>query len=338
MDEPGPLLYLSIVILLLLSAFFSCSETAVSTVNRLRLRKAADEGEPRAKKALKLTDDYDRTLFTVIIGNNVVCIAMASIATVVATALWGAAGAAIATAAVTVLVLVFGDMVPKSYAMRNSDRMALSIAGPLNLIVKIFSPVTWVFMRLLKKTNPGDSQPSVTEDELIYMLDPLEEQGVLEEQERDLVQSALEFDEVTIREILTPRVDIAALDIESTQEEVTQCLIRERYSRIPVYEDSIDDIIGILLTRDYLCRIASGESPVLREIITPPIFVHRTMKLSQLLTKLRAAKTHMAVVSDDYGGTLGIVTMEDLLEELVGEIWDEGDDAPPRMARVGVNA
>jgi CBS domain containing-hemolysin-like protein len=338
LDEPGPLLYLAIAILVSLSAFFALCETAISTVNKLRLRKAAAEGDKNAAKALKLAEDYNRTLFTIIIGNNIVNIATASIATVVATAIWGPAGAVISTVAVTILVLVFGEIIPKSHAGQYSERMALSAAGPLRFFVVLLTPFTWIFTRLLPKTGTENAMPTVTEDELIYMLESIEEQGVIEEQERDLVQSALEFDEVTIREILTPRVDIAALDASATPEEVKALLISERYSRIPVYENSIDDIVGILITRDYLRRVAAGETPELRAMLTPPIFVHRTMKLSQLLAKLRMENNHMAVVSDDYGGTLGIVTMEDLLEELVGEIWDEGDDVPHRMVRVGVSA
>ena len=332
------IMYLIILALLGLGAFFSCSETAISTVNRLRLRKNADDGDSRAKTALRLAEDYDRTLFTVLICNNIVTIVISALATMVATAQWGTGGVVIASAVVTVMVIVFADIIPKSYAGHNSDRLALSVAKPLNLVAIICAPLIWLLKRIPTGAKDEQQLPTVTEDELIYMLDTIEEQGVLEEQERDLVQSALEFDEVTIGEIITPRVDLAALDIEAEPDEIRELLVREGYSRIPVYEDTIDNIIGVLLTYDYLCKLISGETPNLREMLAAPMFVHRTMKLSELLSKLRASKIHMAVVTDDYGGTLGIVTMEDLLEELVGEIWDEGDDATPGIVRVGVSA
>ena len=327
LDDNGPLLCLAIVLLLMVSAFFSCCETAISTVNKLRLRKSADEGNQNAKTALGLAENYDKTLYTVLVGNNIVNIASSSIATVIATAIFGGGGAVIATAVMTVLVITFGEILPKSYGSDNSEKASLSLANPLKLASAILTPLTWVFMKIkLLSSKPADDTPTVTEEELIYMLGSIEEEGVIEEQERDLVRSALEFDEVTIGEIITPRVNVVALDVEDDRETIKNILLEEGYSRIPVYDNGIDNIIGILYARDYLRCLIEGEEANLRDMLSEPLFVHRTMKSSQLLARFKSANTHLAVVTDDYGGTLGIVTMEDLLEELVGDIWDEDDE------------
>jgi CBS domain containing-hemolysin-like protein len=327
LDDPSPLLYVAILLLLVLSAFFSCSETAISTVNKLRLKKSADEGSRGAKTAYQLSENYDKTLFTILIGNNIVNIVAAVLATVLLTALLGRLGSLAAAVIMTVLVLTFGEILPKSYGSANSEKMSILFSRPLRVAAALLAPFSWAFRKLIRiAIKPAEASPTVTEDELIHMLGDIEEEGVIEAQERHLVQSALEFDEVTIGEIIPPRVDIAALDVKASPEEVKELLLDEGYSRIPVYEDSVDNIIGILIARDYLRCLLTGEPAELVEMLAEPMFVHRTMKLSQLLAKLRATKTHLAVVTDDYGGTFGIVTMEDLLEELVGEIWDEDDD------------
>ena len=338
MDDPSPLIYLLIIILLGVSAFFACARAAISTVSKLRLRRMAEDGSRRAKTALKLMEHYDKTLFSTLIGNSLANISVASLSTVVFIQLLGSHnGMPVAVAVVTVIVLIFCDILPRSLGGGN-EKLLLAIAEPITLISRLLSPLTWALIRLKNAVwSPDKSAPTVTEDELIYMLDSIEEEGVIEEQERDLVQSALEFDEVTVREIFTPRVNIAALDIEATPDEARDFLLKEGYSRIPVYEDSVDNIIGILIARDYLRCLVTGEPHALRDMLTEPLFVHRTMKLSQLLAKLRANNVHMAVVADDYGGTLGIVTMEDVLEELVGEIWDEDEKVLPGMVRLAPN-
>lgn len=339
MDSSDSLLYLAILLLLALSAFFSASETALNTVNKLRLRKRADEtGDKKAKTVLHLTDHYDKSLFSILIGNNIVNIATSSIATVLATTAFGVSGAALATAVTTILVLTFGEILPKTYAGDNSESVALGVAKPLRVVIAFLTPLTWLFTglkKLLYKLLPQSAKsPSVTEEELIYMIGQVEEEGILEEQESNLVQSALQFDEIAIHEILTPRVNVIALAVDASIEKIRETVVEEGYARIPVYEGSIDNIIGILYSREFLNDYISGREIDLRAMLGEVLFVHKRMKLSQLLTLFKARKTNIAVVTDDYGGTLGIVTMEDVLEELVGDIWDEDDEIPAGLVRV----
>lgn len=323
--------YLLILLLLALSAFFSASETAFSTVNTLRIRNMAEDGNERARTAVKILDSFDRMLSTILIGNNLVNIALSAEITVLATALFGSAGVAIATGIATLLVLNFGEIMPKSFAKEYSERLVLAVAPVLRICIFLLYPFSSFFIWLrglfLKERAGEDAKaPTITEKELIYMLDAIEEEGVLEEQEKDLVQSALEFDETTVQEILTPRVSLFALDVDEDPADILREVTEEKYSRVPVYQDTIDNIIGIVQSRAILERAVSGQEICLRELMTDVMFVHRTMKISKLLTDFQRGKTHMAVVIDDYGGTLGIVTMEDLLEELVGDIWDEDEE------------
>lgn len=344
MDDSESFLYAVLVILLIFSAFFSASETALSTVNKLRLRKRVQEesgSNKNAATALDLAENYDRSLFTILIGNNIVNLSFSSIATLLATSVFGPAGAAIATAIVTVLVLAFGEILPKTYASDNSDAVSLFIARPLRIIITILTPLTALFTGLKKLLyllvpKPTD-RPTVTEEELLYMIGSIEEEGVLEEQESDLVQSALQFDEICIHEILTPRVNVVALDVNSSIQEIRDIVVEEGYARIPVYSDSIDNIIGILYSREFLNAYVSDREIILRDMLGKPLFVPRRMKLSQLLTTLKSNQTNIAIVTDDYGGTMGIVTMEDVLEELVGDIWDEDDEIPDGIHRIDEN-
>lgn len=341
MVSPSWMMYISIVVLILFSAFFSASETAFSTFNRIRMKKKAQDGSAAARQTLKIAEDYDRTLSTILIGNNIVNIASSAVATIIATALWPRYGALVSTVVMTLLVLAFGEILPKSYAKQNADLLAPKIAGLLQFFRALLFPLSFVFTRLqgaFSKADPELEQPpSVTEKELIYMLDSIEEEGVIEEQERDLVQSALEFDEITVKEIFTPRVNLVAVDVDNPLDKITEVVISEGYSRIPVYENTVDNIIGVLFARDYLRCIVRGEEVSLRAMLSAPYFVHKGMKLSLLLSNLKARKVHLAVVLDEYGGTLGIVTMEDVLEELVGDIWDEDDEIPGGLVSLGEN-
>lgn len=330
MDSPGPLLYLSIVFLLVISALFSASETAISTVNRLRLKKFAEKGSKKAKAALAIIEQYDKALYTILVGNNVVNIASSAIATIIFTALVGNAGPAVATVVMTILVLTFGEILPKSYGKDHNEKVILNLSRLLRGIMILFTPITWVFMKLKDKVAPApDEGPSVTEEDLHYLMDSVEEEGVIEEYERDLVQSALEFDDIGIRDILTPRVNMVALDVQDEPDAILETILEEGYARIPVYEESIDNIIGVLYTREYLRCIIEGSQPDLRELLAKPFFVHRSMKLSELLAFFKSKKVNLAVVTDDYGGTLGLVTTEDVIEELVGELWDEDEEDEP---------
>lgn len=330
------IMYILLVILICLSAFFSASETAFSTVNKIRLRNRAENGNHRAKAALDIAEHYDQALSTILIGNNVVNIGSSSIATVLAVDLFGPSGAAISTAVMTVLILIFGEVIPKSLAKENSESFSLAVAGIMHVLMVITYPLVLLFIllkNLAKKisSSPGDGSPSVTEEELKYIVESIEEEGVLEEQESELVQHALEFDEKTAQYVLTPRVDMLSIDINDDLETNREIILRERYSRIPVYEDNVDDIIGILHTRDFLKAMVENRPLDIRSMLQPAFFIYKTKKLSSLLNDFRRKKMHIALVTDDYGGILGMVTMEDLLEQLVGDIWDEDEEVEQEL-------
>lgn len=331
------LLYFVLVLLIAGSAFFSGSETALSTFNRVRMKNAAEEGDKKAKKVLKVADDYDKTLSTILIGNNIVNIAASSIATVLFTRAFPSNGPLISTIVMTILVLIFGEVSPKSLAKVNADKLAQIVAVPIDFLRTLFTPFAFLLVKLtnlLNSKTAGEEQPSVTEEELISIIESIEEEGVLEEAESDLVQSALEFDEIEVQEVLTHRVDMIAMDIDDPWEEQLKLVQSEGISRFPVYEDTIDHIIGVVRAKDLLLAEVSGERE-LRKLITPIMFVHSTMSISTLLNDLRRQKMQMAIVTDDYGGTLGLVTMEDCLEELVGEIWDEYDKVEEEFVDLG---
>lgn len=319
-----------IFICVLLSAFFSATETAYSTVNTVRMNHAAELGNKRAKGVVYITQRYDNALTTILIGNNIVNIGCSSIATVLCMNLFGDAGAAISTGAVTLIVLTFGEIIPKCFAKEKAEAIAMATAKILRILMTILTPVVFCFMKLkqaaLTLVNKGDKTPSVTEDELKYIIDSIEEEGVLEQQERELVKSALDFDEKTVQEVLTPRVDVTAIDIDDDEDEIRKIIFDERYSRIPVYEKSIDNIVGVLHTRDYLEALANGKSVNLRDIIQPAYYVYKNKKLSYVLSTMKHKHHNLALVTDEHGGILGIVTIEDLVEELVGEIWDEDEE------------
>ena len=319
-----------IVLCIILSAFFSCTETAFSCANKIRLKSQADNGNKKAITALWVSDNFDRVLTAILIGNNVVNLGCSSIATVLCIDLFHNYGAAIATGATTLLVLTFGEVIPKCFGKEASDTIVLYTASILKTLTYILLPFVYCFTGIktvvMKLANIKKDQPSVTEDELKYIIESIEEEGILEEQESEMVQSALEFDEKTALEILTPRVDVVFIDIEDTEENIKETIMKERYSRIPVYEGNIDNIIGILQTRDYLETLSEGKKVDIKELLTEVHFIYKSRKLSDILTDFKAKKLHMAIVTDEYGGMLGVVTMEDLLEELVGEIWDEDEE------------
>ncbi|HJA25659.1 MAG TPA: hemolysin family protein [Candidatus Fournierella merdigallinarum] len=332
MDTPGPSIYLALVLLVACSAFFSASETAISSFNKIRMRNKADDGDKRAKTALKVAEDFDKTISTILIGNNIVNMASASLATVAATALWGpTSGPAIATFGMTLIVLIFGEILPKSLAKDSAEFLAMQVSGIIAFLRTVFSPIVMFFV-LLKRLFTGrrsaglELQPSVTEDELKTIIDTVEEEGVLDSQETEIIQSAIEFDDITVQEILVPRVDMVAVDVNDPAAEVVNTVLENSYTRIPVYEGDIDHIIGMLHTRDLFECMARGQSIDVRALCRQIPFVYRTKHINDLLAEFRRQKQHMAIVTDDYGGTLGLVTLEDVLEELVGEIFDETDE------------
>ncbi len=326
-----------IVVLLVFSAMFSSSETAFSSVNKIRLKNYAAQGNKRAEKALKVANAFDDALTAILIGNNIVNILSTSISTVLFTQLLGPGGVGVATAVMTVLVLIFGEIMPKSYAKNNAEKCALFFAGFLSVILKIMAPITFIFKQLQKLFISNDAnQPSVTEDELKYIIDEIEEQGVLEEQESDLVRSALEFDEITVDEILIPRVNVTAIERGADIEEIKEKFITDMYSRLPVFEKTIDNIVGVITNKSFFKLINDGGSDI-DSIIQDVIHISDLKLISEALREMQKKKMHMAVVMDQYGGTKGIITMEDIIEELVGEIYDENDEIIPNFTKTAEN-
>ncbi len=337
------LMVVLIAALVMLSAFFSSTETAFSSVSRIRLKNIADNGDKRAKKALYIVDHYDKALSTILVGNNIVNIASSALATLLFVSFLGdAMGTLMSTIVLTIVVLICGEVLPKNIAIENNVKMCLSFAGILKVLMILLTPVTFLLLKLtdlVKKISSKNKKksPSVTEDELKYIVESIEEEGVLEEQESELVQSALEFDEKTAYDILTPRVDMTAVNIDDDPGKIKDVIMKERFSRIPVYKDNIDNIIGILHSRDFLEALLVGSQPDIKNLIQPAFFIYRSKKLSALLADFKHKKLHIAVVTDDYGGTLGIVTMEDLLEQIVGDIWDEDEEIEHKFKKLGEN-
>ncbi len=330
---------ISIGILIILSALFSAMETAFSFVNKIRIQKSVENGNKKAKKALYVIEHFDNALTAILICNNVVNLGCSSIATVLCLRLFGDVGSAIATGATTLLVLTFGEVIPKCLAKEHCDNFSIAAAGFLKGLTILLSPLVFVFMKLksiaLKIAGSSGDTPSVTENELKYIVESIEEEGVLEESESEMVRSALDFDETTAEEILTPRVDVVFINIDDSIEKIKEIIIENRYSRIPVYENTTDNIIGILHTRDYLELLADGKIPNVRDIMAKPYFVFKTQQLSKILSTFKRTRDHIAIVTDEYGGTLGIVTMEDLLEEIVGDIWDEDEEIERSYYKIG---
>ncbi len=325
-----------VVVLLFLSAFFSASETAFSTVNKARLKNYAAKGDKKAAKALKIANAFEKALTAILIGNNIVNILSTSISTVLFTQLLGPGGVGAATAVMTVLVLIFGEITPKSIAKSNAEQCALLFAGPISLIMLVLKPFVWVFQFLQKLFKPKNEQPSVTEDELKYIIDEIQEQGVLEQQESELVRSALEFDEITVDEILIPRVNVTAVERNTPFEDIKNKFLTEMYSRIPVYEKNIDNIVGVITNKSFMRLMDEGKQDI-SEIIQDIIHISDLKLISEALKEMQKNKMHMAVVLDQYGGTKGIVTIEDIIEELVGEIYDEDDEVIPNFVKLSDN-
>ena len=331
--------YLFIVFLLACSAFFSSTEIAFASANKTRLRQRAENGSLRERWALEISDHYDKALCAILIGNNLVNIASSSVATLIAMELAATAGAAtgtgvaIATGVMTVLLLIFGEILPKQLAKQFCDAYAVSAAPLLRLFMLITKPLVFIFMQLIallsRMWGGGQNDDSITIEDLASIIETVEEEGVIDEDRSELLQSAIEFDETEAREIITHRMDMLALDINDDPDEIIAAALESRYSRIPIYDGRIDNIIGILQVNHLLRELMDGNKPNIGNLITEAEFVPQTKKLPAVLEQLRQHKNHIAVVTDEYGGTFGIITMEDILEELVGDIWDETDEIDP---------
>ncbi len=320
-----------IVSMIAFSAFFSASETAISSVNRIRLKSMADGGSRGAKRALNILNKYDKALTTILIGNNIVNIACSSIATIVCIALVGEQyGSLVSTIATTIIVLIFGEVTPKSLAKEHAESVTIGVSAVISFLMIILTPFSLLFMLLKKgvsKLFGSNDSVSFTEEELMSIIDEIEDEGVLEQQERNLVRSALEFDEITVDEIITPRVRIVAVEVGEDADDIREKFLNEQYSRMPVYDKTLDNIIGVINEKDFIRAYEEkGNDLTVRDLTQETIYFPHLLKISEVMRTMQKKKCHMSVVLDQHGGTLGIVTMEDLLEELVGEIYDESDE------------
>ena len=322
-------LWVALVILVGFSAFFSASETAFSSLNQIRLKSRAEDGDSSAARVLAMAEQYDKLLSTILIGNNIVNIAAASIGTILFTRMLGAErGATVSTIVLTIIVLIFGEVTPKSLAKEMPEKVATAVSPFLVLLLALMTPLTWLFTqwkKLLGRFVHSGEADTITEGELMTMVSEAENDGELTDRESELIRSAIEFDDVEVEEILTPRVDVVAVEDDIPLEELAQTFAESGYSRLPVYHGTIDNIIGVVHEKDfYIARLKKATK--IDDLVVPTLYTTGSTQISQLLRTLREQHHHLAVVVDEYGGTEGIITLEDILEELVGEIWDEHDE------------
>ena len=329
MDDGSKTLWVALVILVGFSAFFSASETAFSSLNQIRLKSRAEDGDSSAARVLNMAEQYDKLLSTILIGNNIVNIAAASIGTILFTQMLGAErGATVSTIVLTIIVLIFGEVTPKSLAKEMPEKVATAVSPFLVLLMALMTPLTWLFTqwkKLLGHFVHSGEADTITEGELMTMVSEAENDGELTDRESELIRSAIEFDDVEVEEILTPRVDVVAVEDDIPLEELAQTFAESGYSRLPVYHGTIDNIIGVVHEKDfYIARLKKATK--IDDLVVPTLYTTGSTQISQLLRTLREQHHHLAVVVDEYGGTEGIITLEDILEELVGEIWDEHDE------------
>jgi len=319
---------LSILVLVVFSAFFSATETAFTSLNRVRLKAKADGGDGRAERTLALAEDYDRLLTTILIGNNVVNIAATTVSTSLFIHLLGDYGPVVSTVVLTAVILVFVEVSPKSLAKERSEAFALFATPIMRFLTVLFTPLAWLFAqwkKLLSHVFRNQSDEGITEEELVTMVEQAETEGGLDRHESELIRSAIEFGDMEVQEILTPRVDIVAVEDTSTMEDVAKALAESGYSRLPVYHEDIDDIVGVIHEKDFHAARYRGQED-LTGLVSPVLYTTGNTKISDLMRILQRKKAHMVVVVDEYGGTEGLCTLEDIVEELVGEIWDEHDE------------
>ena len=329
MDDGSRLPWIFAIALVLCAAYFGVAETAFASASRNKLKTAADRGDPKAQKALDVLDNFDRAITTILIGTNIVHIATASIVTVAVTRRWGLSAVSVSTILTTLVVFFAGEMLPKSIAKKYPERFSKATAGSLLALMTLLYPLsaalTWIGQTAARLTK-GDAEISVTEDELYDIIEDMTEEGTLDEEQGDLISSALQFGDVTVESVLTPRVDLVAIDIADSLEEILSCIKSTNHSRLPVYEGSVDNIIGVLQIRRFIkAYLHEGSALDIRPLLDEVFFVHQSSNIDELLPVMSKRRLNMAIVTDNYGGTLGLVTVEDILEELVGEIWDEDD-------------
>lgn len=322
----------AILVCVFFSNFFSSSEMAYSACNRVRLENASDDGSKRAAAAVKIVERFDDTLSTILIGNNLVNIAASSLGSLAVMELLGDGYAWVSTVVITTLVIIFGETIPKIVAKNSANRIALRHAYFIRILSVLFKPLIMLVVGLIRliclplKGERTDASDDDAVEELSSIIETAEDESVLDEDRSELLQAAIDFSDVMASEVMTARVDMLALDIEDDWDELLKTIDESPYSRLPVYEDGVDNIIGVLYLNHFLKALAGDEKPDIRSLLMPVCYVYKTMKLPAVLSELRRAKQHLAVVVDEYGGTLGVLSMEDVLEQLVGEIWDETDE------------
>ncbi|MBQ5810222.1 MAG: HlyC/CorC family transporter [Clostridia bacterium] len=323
---------------LLLSAYFSATETAFSTLNKTRLKAMIEKGNKKAKKTLETAENYDRLISTILIGNNIVNIAMASVATLLFVDLLGAdKGATVSTAVVTIVVLIFGEITPKGIAKDMPEKFAIFSTPFIRSLIWILVPLTFIFSqwkKLISRLFKKEENEAMIQEELLLLVEEVTEEGSIDESEGELLKNAIEFGDLSAQDILTHRVDLEAVEINDSKEEIAKVFTETRFSRLPVYEETIDRIVGVLHQKDFYVGTGITDKDI-KDIITTPVFIHKSEKVDDLLDLLQADKSHVAIVLDEYGGTAGIVTMEDILEELVGDIWDEHDEVEEEVSQLG---
>ena len=323
----------------ILSAYFSATETAFSSLNKTRLKALVEKGNKRAKLTYQLSEQYDKLISTILVGNNIVNIALASIGTLLFVELYGDMGATISTAVVTVAVLIFGEITPKSIAKDNPEQFAMFSAPFLNALMWVLTPINFLFSlwkKLISKIFKVNPDNKMSQEELLLLVDEVQQEGSIDEDEGELLRNAIEFGDLEAQDILTHRVDLEGISIEASKEDIAQRFTETRFSRLLVYEESIDNIVGVIHQKDFYIGSGVTEKEI-RDVMTPPVFIHQSEKINDLLQTLQSTKAHIAIVIDEYGGTLGIVTMEDILEELVGDIWDEHDEVEEDFKELAEN-
>lgn len=330
MDDGSWLSWIIILMLIIAASYFAMAETAFASVSRIKVKTEMDKGDYRAKKAFFVLNSFDRAITTILIGTNIVHIVAAAMVTFLVTNKWGVSAVTLSTAIMTIVVFFFGEMLPKSIAKKYSGRLSLSLAGSLCFFMKIFGPLASLLTLIgnaVAKLSKGDTTVTVTEDELYDIIESMKDEGELDEERGDLVHSALMFAEVSAESIATPRVDIAAIEISTPVDLILDYVKASTHSRFPVYNGSIDNIVGVLQIRKFIkAYIKEGGSLDIGKVLDSVHFAHQSTKISELLSEMNRKRLNMAVITDNYGGTFGIVTVEDILEELVGDIWDEDDD------------
>ncbi len=334
-----PTIIVVLIVLVALSAYFSASETAFTSFNKMRAKAEAEDGEKKAKKVLRLSENYEKLISTILIGNNIVNVVASSLATVLFTRLFAdkpELGVTLSTVVMTLTILIFGEITPKTVAKKSPDSFSKSVVGSLSFLVKIFTPLTVIFnlwQMLVLKIFKAEAQTGVTEDEIITVVEEAASGGEIDEQESELIKNVIKFSDLDVNDILTPRVDVAAVDITWDRERIASVFSETEFSRLPVYEDSLDSVVGILYQKDFF----NNSSLEIKDLIKPVNFIFPTMKISRLLKFFQESKSHMVVVNDEYGGTEGIVTLEDVLESLVGEIYDEHDEVVEEIVPLSEN-